>query len=41
MRVQFGGDFSVEMSEAEYETVRGDRDFAVYVPPAAMSFLSA
>jgi molybdate transport system ATP-binding protein len=45
MRVQFGGDlsegFNVDLSEAEYEDLRGGRDFAVYVPPTAISFLSA
>ncbi len=39
MRVQFGGDFNVEISEAEYAEVRGARDFTVYVPPTAISFL--
>lgn len=45
MRVQFDGDssggFSVDLSEAEYEDLRGGRDFAVYVPPMAITFLSA
>ncbi len=39
MRVQFGRDFNVEMSEADYAEVRGERDLTVYVPPTAVSFL--
>ena len=30
-RAWFGGDFNVEISEAEYAEVQGARDFTVYV----------
>jgi molybdate transport system ATP-binding protein len=41
MRVNFGNDFCVDMSEAEYADVRGSRELTVYVPPTAVSFLPA